>query len=137
MTAGIEGLLNAFLYRLASAEISQNALQEKYCVKLKGFSTPLNPVFSETAVLMCWGMEGEGLYVVITKLAFCQNYAIVKAVGRALPAAANWKCRAIFRSCKIFVAPADLAEFDPAELLAPYTGDIAAESASAGRARRG
>ncbi|MGK4855857.1 hypothetical protein ACSMCS_23610, partial [Salmonella enterica] len=27
-----------------------------------------------------------------------------------------------------FVALADLAEFDPAERLAPYTGDIAAES---------
>ena len=29
-----------------------------------------------------------------------------------------------------FVALADLAEFDPAELLAPYTGDIAAEGIS-------
>jgi ubiquinone biosynthesis protein UbiJ len=29
-----------------------------------------------------------------------------------------------------FVALADLAEFDPAELLAPYTGDIAAEGVS-------
>lgn len=29
-----------------------------------------------------------------------------------------------------FVALADLAEFDPAELLAPYIGDIAAESIS-------
>ena len=34
-----------------------------------------------------------------------------------------------------FVALADLAEFDPAELLAPYTGDIAAESI--GKAVRG
>ncbi|MEN1494743.1 hypothetical protein AAIH17_36605, partial [Pseudomonas aeruginosa] len=29
-----------------------------------------------------------------------------------------------------FVALADLAEFDPAELLAPYTGEIAAEGIS-------
>ena len=29
-----------------------------------------------------------------------------------------------------FVALADLAEFDPAELLAPYTGDIVAEGVS-------
>ena len=34
-----------------------------------------------------------------------------------------------------FVALADLAEFDPAELLAPYTGDIAAEGIS--KAMRG
>lgn len=37
-----------------------------------------------------------------------------------------WKCRAICRWCRIW-SPCATAEFDPAELLAPYTGDIVAE----------
>lgn len=55
VTAGIEGLLNTFLYRSPALKSARTRLQGKVlCVKLKGFSTPLVP-YSANAVLMCWG----------------------------------------------------------------------------------
>lgn len=48
VTAGIEGLLNTFLYRSPALKSARTRLQGKVlCVKLKGFSMPLVPVFSE------------------------------------------------------------------------------------------
>ncbi|MDI5536235.1 hypothetical protein MJM28_29370, partial [Salmonella enterica subsp. enterica serovar Montevideo] len=41
VTAGIEGLLNTFLYRSPALKSARTRLQGKVlCVKLKGFSTP-------------------------------------------------------------------------------------------------
>lgn len=55
VTAGIEGLLNTFLYRSPALKSARTRLQGKVlCVKLKGFSMPLVTVFSERG-LMCWG----------------------------------------------------------------------------------
>lgn len=63
VTAGIEGLLNTFLYRSPALKSARTRLQGKVlCVKLKGFSMPLVP-YSVNAVLMCWGHgRRSGLY---------------------------------------------------------------------------
>ena len=39
----------------------------------------------------------------------------------------SWKWKGDIQVVQNFVALTDLAEFDPAELLAPFIGDIAAE----------
>jgi len=52
-----------------------------------------------------------------------------------LEATQDWLGLGDIQVVQNFVALADLAEFDPAELLAPYTGDIAAEGIS--KAMRG
>ncbi|MDI4740074.1 ubiquinone biosynthesis protein UbiJ, partial [Salmonella enterica subsp. enterica serovar Kentucky] len=68
VTAGIEGLLNTFLYRSPALKSARTRLQGKVlCVKLKGFSTPLVLVFSERQVDVLGAWEGEADCTVITQ----------------------------------------------------------------------
>lgn len=101
VTAGIEGLLNTFLYRSPALKSARTRLQGKVlCVKLKGFSMPLVLVFSERQVDVLGAWEGEADCTVITQASVLPKLRDRQQLPR-LFAAANWKCRAIFRSCKI------------------------------------
>ncbi len=84
VTAGIEGLLNTFLYRSPALKSARTRLQEKVlCVKLKGFSTPLVLVFSERQVDVLGAWEGEADCTVITQASVFAKTTRSSAVGRA------------------------------------------------------
>ena len=118
VTAGIESLLNTFLYRSPALKTARSRLLGKVLrVEVKGFSTSLILVFSERQVDVLGEWAGDADCTVI-------------AYASVLP-----KVQGDIQVVQNFVALADLAEFDPAELLAPYTGDIAAEGIS--KAMRG
>lgn len=68
----------------------------------------------------------SGLYGNYTSWRFAKTTRS-SAVGRAIRSG-ELEVQGDIQVVQNFVALADLAEFDPAELLAPYTGDIAAES---------
>lgn len=130
VTAGIESLLNTFLYRSTALKSARARLQSKVLrVELKGFSTPLVLVFSERQVDVLGAWEGEADCTVIThasvlpKLRDRQQLATLIRSGEL-------EVQGDIQVVQNFVALADLAELDPAELLAPYTGDIAAEGIS-------
>ncbi|VDY46074.1 Protein YigP clustered withubiquinone biosynthetic genes [Salmonella enterica subsp. arizonae] len=68
VTAGIERLLNTFLYRSPALKSARTRLQGKVLrVELKGFSTPLVLVFSERQIDVLGAWEGEADCTVITQ----------------------------------------------------------------------
>ncbi|WP_336819553.1 ubiquinone biosynthesis protein UbiJ [Cedecea sp. MMO-103] len=130
MTAGIEGVLNTFLWRDRSLKSARQRLQGKTLrVSLKEFSAPLVLVFSEQQldVLSQWESEAD-----------C---SVTTHIGVLSKLRDRQQLTALIRSGELDVAGdiqvvqnlaslMDLAEFDPAELLAPYIGDIASEGIS-------
>ena len=130
MTAGIESVLNTFLWRDRGLKAARQRLMGKVLrVELKEFSSPLVLVFSEQQIDVLGQWEGDADCVVKTALSTLpklrdrqQLTALIRSgeleVEGELQVVQNW------------VALMDLAEFDPAELLAPYIGDIAAEGIS-------
>ena len=98
-------------------------------VELKGFSTPLVLVFSERQVDVLGAWEGEADCTVITHASVLPELRDRQRLT-ALIRSGELEVQGDIQVVQNFVALADLAEFDPAELLAPYTGDIAAEGIS-------
>lgn len=130
VTAGIENLLNTFLYRSPALKSARARLQDKVLrVELKGFSTPLVLVFSERQVDVLGAWEGEADCTVITHASVLPELRDRQRLT-ALIRSGELEVQGDIQVVQNFVALADLAEFDPAELLAPYTGDIAAEGIS-------
>ncbi|HEM8559606.1 TPA: ubiquinone biosynthesis protein UbiJ [Citrobacter koseri] len=130
VTAGIENLLNTFLYRPPALKSARARLQDKVLrVELKGFSTPLVLVFSERQVDVLGAWEGEADCTVITHASVLPELRDRQRLT-ALIRSGELEVQGDIQVVQNFVALADLAEFDPAELLAPYTGDIAAEGIS-------
>ena len=69
ITAGIEGALNAFLYRDRALKSARQRLQGKVLrVALREFSTPLILIFSERQVDVLGQWEGETDCSVTTRL---------------------------------------------------------------------
>lgn len=130
VTAGIENLLNTFLYHSPALKSARARLQDKVLrVELKGFSTPLVLVFSERQVDVLGAWEGEADCTVITHASVLPELRDRQRLT-ALIRSGELEVQGDIQVVQNFVALADLAEFDPAELLAPYTGDIAAEGIS-------
>ena len=130
VTAGIERLLNTFLYRSPALKTARSRLLGKVLrVEVKGFSTSLILVFSarQVDVLGEWAGDADCTVIayasVLPKLRDRQQLA-------ALIRSGELEVQGDIQVVQNFVALADLAEFDPAELLAPYTRDIAAEGIS-------
>ena len=108
VTAGIESLLNTFLYRSPALKTARSRLLGKVLrVEVKGFADCTVIAYAS----------------VLPKLRDRQQLA-------ALIRSGELEVQGDIQVVQNFVALADLAEFDPAELLAPYTGDIAAEGIS-------
>lgn len=130
VTAGIESLLNTFLYRSTALKSARARLQSKVLrVELKGFSTPLVLVFSERQVDVLGAWEGEADCTVITHASVLPKLRDRQQLA-SLIRSGELEVPGDIQVVQNFVALADLAELDPAELLAPYTGDIAAEGIS-------
>lgn len=130
VTAGVENLLNTFLYRSPALKSARTRLQGKVLrVDLKGFSTSLVLVFSERQVDVLGAWEGEADCTVITHASVLPKLRDRQQLT-TLIRSGELEVQGDIQVVQNFVALADLAEFDPAELLAPYTGDIVAEGVS-------
>ena len=130
ITAGIEGALNAFLYRDRALKSACQRLQGKVLrVALREFSTPLILIFSERQVDVLGQWEGETDCSVTTRLSVLPELRNRQQLT-ALIRRGDLEVEGDIQVVQNFASLMDLAEFDPAELLAPYIGDIAAEGLS-------
>ncbi|WP_151995929.1 ubiquinone biosynthesis protein UbiJ [Buttiauxella massiliensis] len=127
MTAGIESVLNTFLWRDRGLKAARQRLMGKVLrVELKEFSSPLVLVFSEQQIDVLGQWEGDADCVVKTALSTLPKLRDRQQLT-ALIRSGELEVEGDLQVVQNWVALMDLAEFDPAELLAPYIGDIAAE----------
>ncbi|WP_312984509.1 SCP2 domain-containing protein [Atlantibacter sp.] len=127
ITAGIEGALNAFLYQDRALKSARQRLQGKVLrIALREFSTPLVLIFSEQQVDVLGQWEGETDCSVTTRLSVLPELRNRQQLT-ALIRRGDLEVEGDIQVVQNLVSLMDLAEFDPAELLAPYIGDIAAE----------
>ena len=127
ITASIERVLNTFLYRERALKAPRQRLQGKVLrVVLKEFSAPLVLSFSERQLDVLSQWEGEADCSVITRLSVLPKLQDRQQLT-ALIRSGELEVQGDLQVVQNFVALMDMAEFDPAEVLAPYLGDIAAE----------
>jgi ubiquinone biosynthesis accessory factor UbiJ len=130
VTAGVETALNTFLWRERALKSARQRLVGKVLrVELKEFTSPLVLVFSERQVDVLGAWEGEADCTVATRVGVLPQLRNRQQLT-ALIRNGDLEVQGDIQVVQNLVALADLAEFDPAELLAPYTGDIAAEGVS-------
>jgi ubiquinone biosynthesis protein UbiJ len=136
MTAGIEGVLNTFLWRDRSLKSARQRLQGKTLrISLKEFSAPLVLAFSEQQLDVLSQWEGEADCQVTTRIGVLPKLRDRQQLT-ALIRSGELEVEGDIQVVQNLASLMDLAEFDPAELLAPYIGDIASEGISK-IARRG
>lgn len=130
VAAGIERVLNTFLYRESALASARQRLYGKVLrVVLQEFSSPFVLVFSEQQIDVLSEWEGEADCSVITQLRVLPKLRDRQQLT-ALIRSGELEVQGDIQVVQNLVALADLAEFDPAEVLAPWTGDIAAEGIS-------
>lgn len=130
ITAGVENALNAFLWRERGLKPARQRLHGKVLrVVLKEFALPLVLCFSERQVDVLGEWEGEADCTVTTRLSVLPKLRDRQQLT-ALIRSGELDVNGDIQVVQNFVALSDLAELDPAELLAPWTGDIAAEGIS-------
>ena len=130
MTAGIEGVLNTFLWRDRSLKSARQRLQGKTLrITLKEFSAPLVLVFSEQQLDVLSQWEGHADCSVTTRLGVLPKLRDRQQLT-ALIRSGELDVTDDIQVLQNLASLMDLAEFDPAELLAPYIGDIASEGIS-------
>nr|WP_226858892.1 SCP2 domain-containing protein [Enterobacter cloacae complex sp. P30BA] len=122
--------MNAFLYRAPALKTARQRLNGKVLrIVLKEFSTPLVLVFSERQLDVLGEWEGEADCSVITHMSVLPKLRDRQQMT-ALIRSGELEVEGDIQVVQNFVALSDQAEFDPAELMAPYIGDIAAEGIS-------
>ncbi len=130
VTGSIETAINALLWREKALKPARQRLIGKVLrIVLKEFPSPLVLVFSERQVDVLGAWEGEADCTVITRVSVLPQLRNRQQLT-ALIRNNDLEVQGDLQVVQNLVSLADLAEFDPAELLAPYTGDIAAEGVS-------
>lgn len=130
VTGSIETAINTLLWREKALKPARQRLIGKVLrIELKEFSSPLVLVFSERQVDVLGAWEGEADCTVITCVSVLPQLRNRQQLT-ALIRNNDLEVQGDLQVVQNLVSLADLAEFDPAELLAPYTGDIAAEGVS-------
>lgn len=130
VTGSIETAINTLLWREKALKPARQRLIGKVLrIELKEFSSPLVLVFSERQVDVLGAWEGEADCTVITRVSVLPRLRNRQQLT-ALIRNNDLEVQGDLQVVQNLVSLADLAEFDPAELLAPYTGDIAAEGVS-------
>ncbi|MGU3415994.1 SCP2 domain-containing protein [Enterobacteriaceae bacterium C23F] len=130
VTAGIESALNRFLWRDRALKPARQRLLGKVLrIELKEFTSPLVLVFSEQQIDVLSAWEGEADCTVVTRIGVLPQLRNRQQLTTLIKSG-DLEVQGDLQVVQNVVALADLAEFDPAELLAPYTGDIAAEGVS-------
>lgn len=127
ITAGIEGALNTLLYRDRALKTARQRLQGKVLqIALREFSTPFILIFSEQQVDVLGQWEGETDCAITTRLSVLPELRDRQQLTAPIRRG-DLDVDGDIQVVQNLIALMDLAEFDPAELLAPYIGDIAAE----------
>ncbi len=127
VNAGIERVFNTFIYREKALKPARQRLHGKVLrVELKEFTSPLVLAFSERQVDVLGEWEGEADCTVVTRLGVLPALRDRQQLT-ALIRSGDLEVQGDIQVVQNLVALVDLAEFDVAELLAPYTGDVAAE----------
>lgn len=127
ITAGIEGVLNTFLYQPRALKSPRQRLQGKVLrVVVQEFSSPLVLVFSEHQVDVLAQWEGEADCSVITRLSVLPKLRDKQQLT-ALIRSGELEVQGDIQVVQNFSSLLDLAEFSGEELLAPYIGDVAAQ----------
>lgn len=130
VTAGLETVLNTVLWRDRALKPARQRLLGKVLrVELQEFSDPVVLVFSERQVDVLGAWEGEADCTVITRLSVLPQLRNRQQLT-ALIRSGDLEVQGDLQVVQNTVTLCDLAEFDPAELLAPYTGDVVAEGFS-------
>ena len=130
LTAGIESILNVFLWRSGALKSARQRLYGKVLsIELKEFTSPLVLVFSERQIDVLGAWEGDADCTVRTRLGVLPQLRNRQQLT-ALIRSGELEVQGDLLVVQNLVALMDLAELDPAELLAPYTGDIVAEGVS-------
>ncbi|HKS33182.1 MAG TPA: SCP2 domain-containing protein [Enterobacteriaceae bacterium] len=130
VAAAIEGALNRFLWRENALKPARQRLYGKVLrVALNEFSSPLVLVFGDRQIDVLGAWEGEADCTVSTRVSVLPRLRDRQQLT-SLIRDGSLEVQGDIQVVQNFVALADLAEFDLAELLAPWTGDIAAESVS-------
>lgn len=130
VTAGLETVLNTFLWRDRALKPARQRLLGKVLrVELQELSEHVVLVFSERQVDVLGAWEGEADCTVRTRLSVLPQLRNRQQLT-ALIRSGDLEVQGDLQVVQNTVTLCDLAEFDPAELLAPYTGDVVAEGFS-------
>ncbi|AWF38246.1 SCP-2 sterol transfer family protein [Klebsiella oxytoca] len=130
VTAGLETVLNTFLWRDRALKPARQRLLGKVLrVELQELSESVVLVFSERQVDVLGAWEGEADCTVRTRLSVLPQLRNRQQLT-ALIRSGDLEVQGDLQVVQNTVTLCDLAEFDPAELLAPYTGDVVAEGFS-------
>ena len=130
VTAGLETVLNTFLWRDRALKPARQRLLGKVLrIELQEFSDPVVLVFSERQLDVLGTWEGEADCTVRTRLSVLPQLRNRQQLT-ALIRSGDLEVQGDLQVVQNTVTLCDLAEFDPAELLAPYTGDVVAEGFS-------
>lgn len=128
ISASLEGALNTILWQDSALKAARQRLYGKVLrIEIKEFSTPLVLVFSEQQIDVLSQWEGEADCCVITRLGVIPELRDRQQL-MALIRQGELEVQGDLQLVQNLVSLAALAEFSLADLLAPYVGDIAAES---------
>ena len=130
VTAGLETVLNTFLWRDRALKPARQRLLGKVLrIELQELSDPVVLVFSERQLDVLGAWEGEADCTLRTRLSVLPQLRNRQQLT-ALIRSGDLEVQGDLQVVQNTVTLCDLAEFDPAELLAPYTGDVVAEGFS-------
>ncbi|MBS0849902.1 SCP2 domain-containing protein [Citrobacter sp. JGM124] len=128
INASLEGVLNTVLWQDSALKSARQRLYGKVLrIEIKEFSTPLVLVFSEQRLDVLSAWEGEADCCVITRLGVLTELRDRQQL-MMLIRQGELEVLGDLQLVQNLVALTSLAEFSFADLLAPYLGDIAAES---------
>jgi len=127
LTAAIETSLNYLLFRDRSLKAARTRLAGKVLrVELRELSSPLTFVFSELKIDVLGQWDGDADCTVTSTLSVLQKLRDRQQLS-PLMRSGELIVEGDISVVQQLVALFDLAEWEPAELLAPYVGDIAAQ----------
>lgn len=136
LTAGLETALNQILYRDRGLKAARQRLNGRtLAIDLQEFSQPLTLVFSENQVDVLGEWQDAADCTVKTRLSVLAKLRDRQQLT-ALIRSGELEVEGDLQVVQQFSALIDMAELDPAEYLAPWIGDIAAQGVSQ-FARRG
>lgn len=130
LTAGLETALNHILYRDRSMKAARQRLSGKVLsLSLQEFSQPLTLVFSEQQLDVLGEWQGNCDCTVKTSLRVLPKLRDRQQLTSLLRSG-ELEVEGDLQVVQNFSSLLDLAELDPAEYLAPWIGDIAAQGIS-------
>jgi len=136
LTAGLETALNQILYRDRGLKAARQRLNGKtLAIDLQELSQPLTLVFSENQVDVLGDWQDTTDCTVKTRISVLRKLRDRQQLT-ALIRSGELEVDGDLQVVQQFSALIDMAELDPAEYLAPWVGDIAAQGISQ-FARRG